>query len=132
MSPGVSSDTVFREIEPGVGFEAGDFAKERLRGLHRRTAQLRYIMYVSLVGPVIGGGSGSLGPVTPPSVCLCGLKLFRTTLCLVIAIRIRDEMVSYAIQKKKHGPSTFVRELQSDMVTRATIAGIPFFGENGF
>ena len=29
---GVSRDTVFQEIRPGAGFEAGDFVKEKLGG----------------------------------------------------------------------------------------------------
>ena len=34
---GVSRDTVLREIRPGAGFETGDFIKEKLGGLYRRT-----------------------------------------------------------------------------------------------
>ena len=35
---GVSRDTVFKEIRPGVGFEAGDFGKEKLGEIsYRRT-----------------------------------------------------------------------------------------------
>ena len=38
---GVSRDTVFQEIRPGVGFKTGDFVKEKLGGGYRRTTLKR-------------------------------------------------------------------------------------------
>ena len=35
----VARDTVFQEIRPGVGFETGDFVKEKLGGGYRRTTR---------------------------------------------------------------------------------------------
>ena len=37
---GVARGTLFQEIRPGAGFNAGDFTKETLGGGYRRTTQV--------------------------------------------------------------------------------------------
>ena len=54
---GVSRDTVFQKIRPGAGFETGDFVKETLGGLYRRTTPRR-------PPPALG---------TPPEVNACAM-----------------------------------------------------------
>ena len=50
---GVARDTVFREIRPGAGFNAGDFVKRKRGGggLDRRTTREYHVMSRSAVAP---------------------------------------------------------------------------------
>ena len=48
----VARDTVFQEIRPGVGFETGDFVKEKLGGLPSRSTVAPFLSFSSTKSPV--------------------------------------------------------------------------------
>ena len=76
---GVSRDTVFQEIRPGVGFETADFVKEKLGGgLCRRTTRTCRVEKPAKVG----------------LQCLCNSPLILLYLRTEVLLRLRERRPS--------------------------------------